>query len=158
MNEINGHLDGTGMRFGVVAARFNGLVVERLVEGASDALVRHGVADEAIDLVRVPGAFEIPLVARQMALSGRYDAILCLGTIIRGATAHFDYVAGECAKGVAHAGLDTGVPVIFGVLTTDNIEQAIERAGTKAGNKGADAAVAAIETVDVLRRVAAGGA
>jgi 6,7-dimethyl-8-ribityllumazine synthase len=158
MNEINGQLDGTGMRFGLVAARFNGLVVERLVEGANDALTRHGVAGDAIDLVRVPGAFEIPLVARQMALSGRYDAVLCLGTIIRGATSHFDYVAGECAKGVAQAGLDTGVPVIFGVLTTENIEQAIERAGTKAGNKGADAAVAAIETVDVLRRVAASGA
>jgi len=158
MNEINGRLDGAGMRFGVVAARFNGLVVERLVEGAADALSRHGVADDAIDLVRVPGAFEIPLVAGQMARSGRYDAVLCLGTIIRGATPHFEYVASECAKGVARAGMETGVPVIFGVLTTESIEQAIERAGTKAGNKGADAAVAAIETVDVLRRVAAVGA
>lgn len=153
MNEINGGLDGKGMRFGLVAARFNGLLVERLVEGAADALMRHGVSDDAIDLVRVPGAFEIPLVARQMAQTGRYDAVLCLGAIIRGATPHFEYVASECAKGIARAGLDCGVPVIFGVLTTETIEQAIERAGTKAGNKGADAAVAAIETVDVLRRL-----
>ena len=155
MNEINGRLDGKDMRFGLVAARFNGLLVERLVEGAVDALTRHGVGDDQIDLVRVPGAFEIPLVAGQMANSGRYDAVLCLGAIIRGATPHFDYVAGECAKGVARVALDSGVPVIFGVLTTETIEQAIERAGTKAGNKGADAAVAAIETVDVLRRIQA---
>lgn len=153
MADIAGKLNGQGMRFGLVVGRFNGFIVERLVEGAVDALVRHGVAREDIDMARVPGAFEIPLVARRLAASGRYQAVICLGAVIRGSTPHFDYVASECAKGIARAAEATSVPVIFGVLTTDTLEQAIERAGTKAGNKGADAAMAAIETADLLREV-----
>ncbi len=153
MADLNGLLVASGMRFGVVAARFNGFLVEQLVAGAVDTLIRSGAQADAIDVARVPGAFEIAVAARRMAASGRYDAVICLGAVIRGATPHFDYVAGECAKGVARVGLEVDIPVIFGVLTTDTIEQAIERAGTKAGNKGADAALAAIEMVDVLRRI-----
>ncbi len=141
-------------RFAIVAGRFNGFVVEPLVHGARDALVRHGVSDDAIDLVKVPGAWEIALVARKLADSGDYAAVIALGAVIRGSTPHFDYVAGESAKGLAQAALSTGVPVIFGVLTTDSIEQAIERAGTKAGNKGADAALAAIEMVNLYGKLA----
>jgi len=146
-----GNLSGAGIRLGIVAARFNETVVRTLVNGAVDVARRAGVADDAIELVWVPGAFEIPVVAATLASSGRVDAVLCLGAVIRGDTPHFDYVAGQAASGVAKVALDTGVPVIFGVLTTDTAEQAEARAGGKAGNKGADAALAAIETVNVLR-------
>ncbi|HBB40400.1 MAG: 6,7-dimethyl-8-ribityllumazine synthase [Nitrospirae bacterium CG18_big_fil_WC_8_21_14_2_50_70_55] len=153
MNRLEGRLDAHAMRFGLVAARFNDFITSRLVDGAVDALTRHGADPGAIDCAWVPGAFEIPLVARRLAASGRYDAILCLGAVIRGATPHFDYVAAEVAKGIGQVGLEAGIPVLFGVLTTDTIEQAIERAGTKAGNKGVDAALAAIEMVDLLRAI-----
>jgi len=148
-----GELTGTGLRFGIVVSRFNEFITTRLLAGATDALRRHGVAEADIDVAWVPGSFEIPLVAQRMAASGRYDAVICLGAVIRGATAHFDYVAGGAATGVARAALDTGVPVIFGILTTDTIEQAMERAGTKAGNKGAEAAMAAIEMANLLREL-----
>lgn len=148
-----GALNGAGIRLGIVAARFNETVVRTLVNGAVDVARRAGVADDAIELVWVPGAFEIPVITAALASSGRVDAVLCLGAVIRGDTPHFDYVAGQAAAGVAKVGLDTGVPVIFGVLTTDTAEQAEARAGGKAGNKGADAALAAIETVNVLRAV-----
>jgi 6,7-dimethyl-8-ribityllumazine synthase len=137
----------------VVCGRFNDLITERLLAGCRDGLVRHGADDDDITVVWVPGSFEIPLAAQQAARSGRYDAVVCLGAVIRGATDHYEHVAGQAAAGIARAGMETGVPVIFGVLTTDTIEQAIERAGTKAGNKGYDAAVAAIETVNVLREL-----
>ena len=140
-------------RFAIVAARFNGYIVESLVSGAIDTLKRHGIADSDIDLVRTPGSFEIPLVAQRLAASERYDAIIALGAVIRGATAHFDYVAGECAKGLQAVALDHDIPVGFGVLTVDTIEQAIERAGTKAGNKGAEAAMTALEMVSLLRQL-----
>lgn len=153
MARIDGGLHGNDMRFGIVAGRFNGFIVEQLVAGATDTLVRSGVAEEAIDIARVPGSFEIPLAAKAMAESKTYDAILCLGCVIRGATSHYDYVCAEAAKGVARVGEDTGIPAIFGVLTTDTIQQAIERAGTKAGNKGAEAALAGIEMVDLLRKI-----
>jgi len=148
---FEGRLIGEGLRFALVVARFNAFITEKLLEGARDALRRHGVADEDVDVAWVPGSFEIPLVAQRLAESGRYSAVICLGAVIRGATPHFDYVAAEAAKGVAAVGLSTGVPTIFGVLTTDTIEQAIERAGTKAGNKGFGAAMAAIEMADLLR-------
>ena len=151
MQRYEGMLVGTGLRIGLVATRWNDLIVGNLVSGAKDALVRHGVAEEDIGLALVPGAFEIPLVAKRLAMSGKYEAIVCLGAVIRGATAHFEYVAGEVAKGIASVMLETGVPVTFGVLTTETLEQAIERAGTKAGNKGAEAAVAAIEMANLLR-------
>ncbi len=150
---FEGNLLGQGLHVGIVAARFNEFIVNKLVGGAFDALQRHGVAAEDIDLAWVPGSFEIPLVAKRMAESGRYAAVVCVGAVIRGATPHFDYVAAEVSKGVANVSLGSGVPVIFGVLTTENIEQAIERAGTKAGNKGFDAAVAAIEMANLLRVV-----
>ena len=150
---VEGSLRGDGRKLGIVLARFNSFIGEKLLEGAIDTLVRSGVSSEDIVVARVPGAFEIPLVAQKMARSGRHDAILCLGAVIRGATPHFDYVAGEVAKGTAQVMLDTGVPVLFGVLTTDSIEQAIERAGTKAGNKGADVAVAALEMVNLLNEL-----
>ncbi len=151
---IEGKLDASGLSFGILVSRFNSFISERLLEGALDALLRHGAADENIVVARVPGAFEIPLAAKKMAESGKFDAVICLGAVIRGATPHFDYVAGEVSKGVAHVSLDSGLPIIFGVLTTDSIEQAIERAGTKAGNKGFDAAVTALETVNLLREFA----
>ena len=154
MKIIEGDFATPAGRFAIVAGRFNGFVVEPLVAGARDALVRHGVSDEAIDLVRVPGAWEIALAAHKLANSGKYAAVIALGAVIRGATPHFDYVAGECAKGLAQAAYSSGVPVAFGVLTTDSIEQAIERAGTKAGNKGADAAVAALEMVNLYGKLA----
>lgn len=151
---IEGSLvNGGGDRYGIVAGRFNGFISESLLKGALDGLRRHGVDEDRIDVVWVPGAFEIPLAARKMAASGIYDAVICLGCVIRGATPHFDYVAGEAAKGIADAARDTGVPVIFGVLTTENLEQAIERAGTKAGNRGWDAALAALEMADLMRRL-----
>ena len=148
-----GNLLGEGLRFGIVISRFNDFITHKLLDGALDTLHRHGVRDEDVEVARVPGAFEIPLIAKKMAATGRYAGIICLGTVIRGATPHFEYIASEVAKGVAHVGLDTGVPVIFGVITADNLEQAIERAGTKAGNKGADAAVAAIEMANLIRAV-----
>jgi 6,7-dimethyl-8-ribityllumazine synthase len=140
-----------GARFGIVATRFNHFVVDRLIEGAVDALVRHGAQPEAVTIVRVPGAWELPLITRRVAGSGKVDAVIALGAVIRGATPHFDYVAGEAAKGLAAAAAASDVPIAFGVLTTDTIEQAIERAGTKAGNKGWDAAVGAIEMVTLAR-------
>ena len=148
---IEGKLDAKGLRVGLLVSRFNSFVGDRLVEGAVDALLRHGAANEDISIVRVPGAFEIPPTAKQMAASGRYDAIVCLGAVIRGATPHFDYVSAEVSKGVASVAIDSGIPVAFGVLTTDTIEQAIERAGSKAGNKGFDAAVAAIEMANLYK-------
>jgi len=148
-----GQLLGTGLRFALVVSRFNEFICRKLLEGALDALGRHGVTSEDIEVAWVPGAFEIPLVARNMASSGRFHAVICLGAVIRGATPHFDYIAAEVTKGIALAGLETGVPVLFGVLTTDTIEQAIERAGTKAGNKGFDAALGAIEMADLLRQL-----
>jgi 6,7-dimethyl-8-ribityllumazine synthase len=148
---IEGGLSAQGMRFAVVVSRFNSLIGERLVEGAMDALKRSGAKDEDITLVRTPGAFEIPAVARVLAESGEYDAIVCVGAVIRGATPHFDHVAGEAARGIARVSFETAVPVAFGVLTTDTIEQAVERAGTKSGNKGFDAAVAAVEMAQLFR-------
>lgn len=153
MNKIEGNVIGSGIKIGIAASRFNEFIVNKLVGGAQDALVRHGVADDDISLAYVPGAFEIPLVAKKMAQSGKYDAVICLGAVIKGATSHYDYVCAEVSKGVASVSLETGVPVIFGILTTDNIEQAVERAGTKAGNKGYDAACSAIEMVNVLKKL-----
>ncbi|MDH4616106.1 6,7-dimethyl-8-ribityllumazine synthase [Brevibacillus sp. AY1] len=152
MRTFEGNLVGTGLRIGIVAGRFNELIVQKLVGGALDALKRHGIEEKQIDVAWVPGAFEISLIAKKMAESGRYDAVVTLGAVIRGATPHFDYVCSECAKGVAAASMQTGIPVIFGVLTTDSIEQAIERAGTKAGNKGWDAAVSAIEMANLSKQ------
>ncbi|WP_126425308.1 6,7-dimethyl-8-ribityllumazine synthase [Brevibacillus marinus] len=157
MRVYEGQLIGTGLSIGIVASRFNEFIVGKLVSGALDALKRHGVEEKHIELAWVPGAFEIPLIAKRMAESGRYDAIITLGAVIRGSTPHFDYVCNECAKGVASVGLASGVPTIFGVLTTDNIEQAIERAGTKAGNKGWEAATAAIEMANLNRQLTAEG-
>lgn len=151
---IEGKLDASGLSFGIIVSRFNSFISERLLEGALDALLRHGAVDDKIVVARVPGAFEIPLVAKKMVETGKFDAVICLGAVIRGATPHFDYVASEVSKGVAHVSLDSGIPVIFGVLTTDSIEQAIERAGTKAGNKGFDVSMTAIETVNLLRGLA----
>lgn len=147
---IEGSFKGDGRKIGIVVARFNSFIAERLLEGALDTLLRSGVADADIDVARAPGAFEIPLVARKMAKSGKYDAVLCLGAVIRGSTPHFDYVSAEMSKGIAQVMLETGLPVLFGVLTTDTIEQAVERAGTKAGNKGADTARAALEMINLL--------
>jgi 6,7-dimethyl-8-ribityllumazine synthase len=151
MNVYEGTMTATGYRFGIVVSRFNGLITSRLLEGAQDALKRHGVRDEDVAVAWVPGAFEIPLIADQMAASGRFDAVITLGAVIRGSTPHFDYVCNEAAKGVGAVSLKRGLPVIFGVLTVDTIEQAIERAGTKAGNKGWEAAVSAIETANLQR-------
>jgi len=150
---INGDLVARDLRFAIVAARFNDMIVDSLVRAAVDTLVRHGAAEKHIELVRVPGAFDLPLVVQKIAASKRCDAVVALGAVIRGATPHFDYVAGQCAAGLARVSLETGIPVAFGVLTTDTIEQAIERAGTKAGNKGADAALCALELANLLRRL-----
>jgi 6,7-dimethyl-8-ribityllumazine synthase len=150
---IEGELLARDLRFAFVAARFNDFVVEPLIRGALDALKRHGASEKQIEIVRVPGAFDIPVVARKLALSRRYDALLALGAVVRGQTPHFDYVAGECASGLARIALESGVPIAFGVLTTDTMEQAVDRAGGKAGNKGADAALAAIEMANLLRRL-----
>ncbi|MCL7488027.1 MAG: 6,7-dimethyl-8-ribityllumazine synthase [Desulfobulbaceae bacterium] len=147
---IEGSLKGDGRKLGIVVSRFNSFISEKLLEGALDALIRSGVADKDIEVARVPGAFEIPLITQKMAKSGKYDAVICLGVVIRGATPHFDYVAGEVAKGSAQVMLDSGVPVLFGVLTTETIEQAIERAGSKAGNKGSEVAVAALEMINLV--------
>ncbi len=151
MNIFEGKLVSDSMRIGIVASRFNEFIVSKLIGGAEDALRRHNVLDENVDLVWVPGAFEIPLLASKMASSGKYDAVLCLGAVIRGSTDHYDYVCNEVTKGIAAVSLTFGLPVMFGVLTTDNLEQAIERAGSKVGNKGFDAAVGAIEMVNVIR-------
>jgi len=153
---LEGNLSAKGLKFGIVVSRFNNFISERLLAGALDALGRSGASDSDITVARVPGAREIPLVAKTMAESGNYDAVICLGAIIRGATPHFDYVATESSKGIAQVALATGRPVIYGVLTTDTIEQAIERAGTKAGNRGYDAAIAAIEMVNLLKEVRGG--
>ena len=155
MKIYEGKLVSEHIRVGIVAARFNEFIVSRLVSGCEDGLLRHGVREEDIHLAWVPGAFEIPLVAQKMAQSGKYDAVIALGAVIRGSTSHYDYVCAEVSKGVAHAALESGVPVMFGVLTTDTIEQAIERAGTKAGNKGAECAQGAIEMVNLLRAMEA---
>lgn len=150
---LEGKIGAAGFRFAIVVSRFNDFISARLVEGAMDALMRHGAADEKISLIRVPGAFEIPLAAKRLAKSGRFDAVICLGAVIRGSTPHFEYVAAEVSKGVATVSLETGVPVAFGVLTTENLEQAIERAGSKSGNKGWDAAMAAMEMVNLLKQL-----
>ena len=150
---IEGELLVRDLRFGVVITRFNDFVVEPLLRGALDALKRHGAADKQIEIVRVPGAFDLPVVVRKLALSRRYEALITLGAVIRGQTPHFDYVAGECASGLARIALESGVPIAFGVLTTDTMEQAVDRAGGKAGNKGADAALAALEMANLLRRL-----
>lgn len=153
MKVLEGNIIGNGMKVGIVAARFNEFIVSKLVSGAEDALRRHEVDTENdVDLAWVPGAFEIPMTAQRMAQSGKYDAVICLGAVIKGSTSHYDYVCAEVSKGVAAVGLKTNVPTIFGVLTTDNIEQAVERAGTKAGNKGFDAATTAIEMVNLLKK------
>ena len=153
MRTLEGNVIGTGLKIGIVAARFNEFIVSKLIGGAEDALVRHGVNADDIDLAWVPGSFEIPVVAQKMAQSGKYDAVLCLGAVIKGSTSHYDYVCAEVSKGVAAVALNTGVPTLFGVLTTDNIEQAIERAGTKAGNKGYDVACSAIEMVNLMKKM-----
>lgn len=153
MKEHSGMLRGEGRRFGIVIGRFNELVTRQLLAGARDCLVRHGVSDDDIEAVWVPGAWEIPAALRRLARSGRFDALIALGAVIRGGTPHFDYVAGHAASGVAAVGADSDLPVVFGVLTTDSIEQAIERAGTKAGNKGWDAALAALEMADLFARL-----
>lgn len=150
MKKFEGQLLSTGKKYGIVVGRFNDFIGSKLLDGAIDALTRHGVAQEEIEIAYVPGAFEIPLVAQKMANSNNYDAVICLGAVIKGSTPHFEYVSSEVTKGVAQVSLQTGKPVIFGVLTTDSIEQAIERAGTKAGNKGFEAAVTAIEMVNLL--------
>ncbi|AAU23993.1 6,7-dimethyl-8-ribityllumazine synthase [Bacillus sp. GM2] len=151
MNKIEGHVIGTDLKIGIVVSRFNDFITSKLLSGAEDTLLRHGVKADDIDVAWVPGAFEIPLIAKKMAETKKYDAVITLGTVIRGATSHYDYVCNEAAKGIAASSMSTGVPVIFGVLTTDTIEQAVERAGTKAGNKGAEAAAAAIEMANLTR-------
>lgn len=153
MKVIQGELSAELLKFGIVVSRFNDFVTSKLLDGAVDALLRHGAGEEDIEVVRVPGSFEIPLVAKKLAQKGGYDALICLGAVIRGATPHFDYVAAEVSKGVAQASLETGVPIAFGVITADTIEQAVERAGSKAGNKGWDAAMTAIEMAQVLKRI-----
>lgn len=153
MSVFEGNMIGTGLKVGIVISRFNELLSSRLLSGANDALARHGVSMDDVDVAWVPGAFEIPLVAKKMAASEKYDVVLALGVVIRGGTPHFEYVSAEVSKGVAAASLDTGVPVMFGVITADSIEQAVERAGTKSGNKGWDAALAGIEMANLLREV-----
>jgi 6,7-dimethyl-8-ribityllumazine synthase len=150
---IEGKIVAKGMKFGIVASRFNDFICGRLIDGAVDALTRSGAEDKNIDIVKVPGAFEIPIAAKKLAKSGRYDAVICLGAVIRGATPHFEYISAEVSKGIALVGLETEVPVVFGVITTDNIEQAIERAGSKSGNKGWDAALSAVEMVDLFKKI-----
>lgn len=153
MKTLEGKLIAKDLRIAIVASRFNEFITGKLISGAEDALLRHGVVEDEIHLAWVPGAFEIPLAAKKLAQSGKYDAVICLGAVIRGSTSHYDYVCSEVSKGIASVSLETGIPVLFGVLTTENIEQAIERAGTKAGNKGFDCAMAAIEMADLLRGI-----
>ena len=152
-NILEGKLTAEGLKFGIVVSRFNEFITSKLLSGALDAIHRHGGRDEDVDVAWVPGAFELPMLAKTMAETKKYDAVLCLGAVIRGSTTHYDYVCNEAAKGIAQVGMQTGVPTIFGVVTTENIEQAIERAGTKAGNKGVDAAVSAIEMANLLKAV-----
>ncbi len=153
MKVYEGKLTAKGIKIGIVAARFNEFIVSKLMDGAMDALRRHEVKDDDISVAWVPGAFEIPMAAQKMAKSGKYNVVICLGAVIRGSTTHYDYVCSEVSKGIAHISLNTGVPVIFGVLTTENIEQAIERAGTKSGNKGFDAALSALEMANLLKTI-----
>ncbi len=155
MNTFEGKLISSDIKVGIVAARFNEFITSKLLSGAMDALVRHDVKQEDVDIAWVPGAFEIPLIASKMAKSGKYDAVICLGAVIRGTTSHYDYVCSEVSKGIAHVSLEEGLPVMFGVLTTDTIEQAIERSGTKAGNKGFDCATSAIEMVNLIKEIEA---
>ena len=150
---IEGSLIAEGKRFALVAGRFNTFMTDRLIDGALDVLIRHGASDEDIHLVKVPGSFEIPMIAKRLAESGKFDGVICLGTLIRGATPHFDLIASETTKGIANVSLETGVPITFGVITSDSVEHAIERAGSKAGNKGAEAALAAIEMVNLYSQV-----
>ena len=153
MKVIEGKLVAEGIKVAIVASRFNEFITTKLIGGAEDALLRHGVSGDDIELMWVPGAFEIPLIAQKFAQSGKYDAVICLGAVIRGATSHYDYVCNEASKGIAQVSLNTGIPVLFGVLTTENIEQAVERAGTKAGNKGYDVACSAIEMVNLIKNI-----
>lgn len=153
MKIIEGELQAKGLKFSIVVSRFNDFITTKLLEGALDALIRHGANEDDIEIVKVPGSFEVPLLAKRLASKGVYNAIICLGTVIRGATPHFDYVAAEVSKGIAAASLETGVPISFGIITSDTIEQAIERAGSKAGNKGWDAAITAIEMAQVMKKI-----
>lgn len=155
MKEIEGRIipDSQNVKIGIVASRFNDFIVGRLIDGALDGLKRHDIKDENITLVKVPGAFEIPVAAKKMAMSRKYDAVICLGSVIRGSTSHYDYVCNEVSKGIAQVSLESGIPVMFGVLTTENIEQAIERSGSKAGNKGTECALGAIEMINVLKNL-----
>lgn len=154
MKIIEGELQAKGLKFGIIVGRFNDFITGRLLDGALDALRRHGVDEKDIEVVKVPGSFEIPLVARKLALKGSYNAVICLGAVIRGATPHFEYVSAEVSKGIASASMETGIPIAFGVITADTIEQAVERAGTKSGNKGWDAAITAIEMAQVMKKLA----
>ncbi len=153
MKTYEGELQAKGLKFSIIISRFNDFITGKLLDGAVDALIRHGAVEQNIDIVKVPGAFEIPLAAKKVAEKKKHDAVICLGTVIRGATPHFDYVASEASKGIASASLDTGVPIAFGVLTTDTIEQAVERAGSKSGNKGWDAALVAIEMAQLFKKL-----
>ncbi len=153
MKKIEGDLQAEGLKFAIIVSRFNDFITNKLLEGAVDALLRHGAAEKNIDVIKVPGSFEIPLAAKKVAGKKSHDAVICLGTIIRGATPHFEYVASEAAKGIASASLETGVPIAFGVLTTDTIDQAVERAGSKSGNKGWDAAMVSIEMAQLLKKL-----
>jgi len=153
MKIIEGKLEAKGLKFCIVISRFNDFITSKLLDGAKDALLRHGANEDEIDVIRVPGSFEIPMVARKIALKGTYNAIICLGTVIRGATPHFEYIASEVSKGIASASMETGLPIAFGIITSDTIEQAIERAGTKSGNKGWDAAITAIEMAQLLKKL-----
>ena len=153
MKTLEGMYEGKGLKIAIVASRFNEFITAKLLSGAMDGLVRHDVAEEDVNVAWVPGAFEIPLAAKKLAFSGKYDAIICVGAVIRGSTSHYDYVCAEVSKGIAQVGLESGLPILFGVLTTDTIEQAIERAGTKAGNKGYDCAMSALEMVNLFRNV-----
>jgi len=155
-NTISAQLTSSGLRFAIIVSRFNEFITSKLLGACVDTLQRHGTEDQDIEVIWCPGAYEIPFVAKQVAETHRHDAVICLGAIIRGSTPHFDYVAGECTKGIAQVGMDSGIPTIFGVVTTDTIEQAVERAGTKAGNKGADAAVAAIEMANLKTMIQSG--
>ncbi len=153
MKTVNGQLKADGLKIAVVGSRFNELITNKLIGGAEDCFIRHGGSGDDLELVLVPGAFEIPVTAQKLASKGKYDAVVCLGAVIRGSTPHFEYVSAEVSKGVAHAGLKSGIPVIFGVLTTDSVEQAIDRAGTKSGNKGWDAMLSAIEMADLFKQI-----
>ncbi len=153
MKIIEGELQAKGLKFGIVFSRFNDFITSKLLDGAKDALLRHGAEEDDLDVIKVPGSFEIPMVAKKMALKGIYNSIICLGTIIRGATPHFEYIAAEVSKGIASASMETGVPIAFGIITSDTLEQAVERAGTKSGNKGWDAAMTAIEMAQLLKKI-----